>query len=258
MGALHAGHSSLIRRAREDRDVVVVSIFVNPLQFAGGTDLDRYPRDEARDLEVCASLGVDVVWAPSVEQMYPPDLVLAKPDPGPVGALFEGASRPGHLQGVLKVVHRLFDVVGPTVAYLGEKDAQQLFVIRRMVAGEAMPVEIVACPTVREPDGLALSSRNAALGPDERDQAGCLFLGLTEAAALVRAGESDVHALVASVAREVGATPLARLDYAAIVDEDTFLPARESDRPVRALVAATFPSARLIDNLALPERRGGS
>ncbi len=252
MGALHEGHASLIRRAREEQDLVVVSIFVNPRQFAPGEDLSRYPRDEARDLEVCASLDVDLVWAPSVDQMYPPGAALVEPDPGPVGDRFEGASRPGHFRGVLTVVHRMFDVVGPSTAYFGQKDAQQLFLVRRMVAAESLPIEIVACPVVREPDGVAMSSRNALLAPEEREQAGCLFLGLSEAAALARAGERDAHVLIAALAREVGATPLARLDYAAVVDDETFTAVDVIDRPARAIVAAAFPSARLIDNLALP------
>ena len=252
MGALHEGHASLIRRAREEQDLVVVSIFVNPRQFAPGEDLSRYPRDEARDLEVCASLGVDLVWAPSVDQMYPPGASLVEPDPGPVGDRFEGASRPGHFRGVLTVVHRMFDVVGPSTAYFGQKDAQQLFLVRRMVAAGSLPIEIVTCPTVREPDGVAMSSRNALLAPEEREQAGCLFLGLSEAAALARGGERDAHLLIAALAREVGATPLARLDYAAVVDDETFIAIDVIDRPARAIVAAVFPSARLIDNLALP------
>ena len=252
MGALHDGHASLIRRAREERDLVVVSTFVNPRQFAPGEDLSRYPRDEARDLEVCASLDVDLVWAPSVDQMYPPGAALVEPDPGPVGDRFEGASRPGHFRGVLTVVHRMFDVVGPGTAYFGQKDAQQLFLVRRMVAAESLPIEIAACPAVREPDGVAMSSRNALLAPEEREQAGCLFLGLSEAAALARAGERDAHVLIAALAREVGATPLARLDYAAVVDDETFTAVDVIDRPARAIVSAAFPSARLIDNLALP------
>ena len=252
MGALHEGHASLIRRAREEQGLVVVSIFVNPRQFAPGEDLSRYPRDEARDLEVCASLDVDLVWAPPVDQMYPPGAALVEPDPGPVGDRFEGASRPGHFRGVLTVVHRMFDVVGPSAAYFGQKDAQQLFLVRRMVAAESLPIEIVACPVVRESDGVAMSSRNVLLAPEEREQAGCLFLGLSEAAALARAGERDAHVLIAALAREVGATPLARLDYAAVVDDETFTAVDVIDRPARAIVAAAFPSARLIDNLALP------
>jgi pantoate--beta-alanine ligase len=250
MGGLHAGHESLIRRARDERDRTVVSIFVNPAQF-GPEDLATYPRDEERDLEVCRGLEVDGVWIPPEEEVYPRGLALAQPDPGPVGDTFEGAARPGHFRGVLKVVHRLFDLAGPCRAYFGEKDAQQLFLVRRMVREHRMPIEIVGCPTIRESDGLAWSSRNRLLAPEEREQAGCLFLALAEAAALSRAGERDPAVLVAAMAREVGATPLARLDYAAVVDDETFLPRTVVEPPARAIVAARFPSARLIDNLSL-------
>jgi pantoate--beta-alanine ligase len=202
---------------------------------------------------MCEAAGVDVVWAPPIEEMFPPDVELPSPDPGPVGETFEGASRPGHFGGVLKVVHRLFVVTGPCAAYFGEKDAQQLFLIRRMVAELALPVRIVPRPTVRERDGLAVSTRNHYLSSDEREQAGCLFLALTEAADLARAGERDARVLVAAMAREIGATDLARLDYAAVVDEASFTAVTATDAPARAIVAARFPSARLIDNLLLPE-----
>jgi pantoate--beta-alanine ligase len=252
MGALHGGHDGLIGQARRERDRVVVSIFVNPLQFVHGEDFDRYPRDEDADVARATGLGVDAVWAPSVEEMYPPGVTLAEPAPGPVGDVFEGAARPGHFAGVLKAVHRLLDVAGPCAAYFGEKDAQQLFLVRRMVDDLEMPDVIVGCATVREPDGLALSSRNAYLSGEERDQAGCLFLGLSEAAALARAGERSTPVLVAAIAREVGATPLARLEYAAVVDDRSFGPIETLDGPARAIVAARFPSARLIDSLRLP------
>lgn len=252
MGAMHDGHASLIRRARAERDVVVVSIFVNPLQFGPDEDLSHYPRDEARDVAVCESLDVDVVWAPPVEEVYPPGVELPRPDPGPIGDILEGAARPGHFAGVLSAVHRLFDVVGPSSAYFGEKDAQQLFLVRRMVEQHRLPVTIVACPTVREPDGLALSSRNAYLSPQEREQAGCLFLALSEAAELTRGGERGAAVLVASMAREIGATPLAALDYAVVVDDTTFEPLTTLTGSARALVAARFPSTRLIDNVSLP------
>jgi pantoate--beta-alanine ligase len=251
MGALHAGHESLIRRARDERDRTVVTIFVNPAQFGPGEDPATYPRDEERDLEVCRDLEVDGVWIPPEEEVYPRGLALAQPDPGPVGDTFEGAARPGHFRGVLKVVHRLFDLAGPCRAYFGEKDAQQLFLVRRMVRELRMPIEVVGCPTIRESDGLAWSSRNRLLAPEEREQAGCLFLALAEAATLARAGERDPAVLVATMAREVGATPLARLDYAAVVDDETFLPRTVLEPPARAIVAARFPSARLIDNLPL-------
>ncbi|TMK36584.1 MAG: pantoate--beta-alanine ligase [Actinobacteria bacterium] len=253
MGALHAGHRSLIQRARGERDRVVVSIFVNPLQFGPEEDLETYPRSEAADLAASEREGVDLVWAPSVEEVYPPGVDLPAPDPGPVGKTFEGAARPGHFEGVLKVVRRLFDLTGPSVAYFGDKDVQQRFLVRRMVAAEpGLGVTIVACPTVREGSGLALSSRNARLTPEERQQASCLFLALTEAAEHARAGERDAQVLVALMAREIGATTLARLDYAAVVDEATFTVAATIDAPSRAIVAARFPHARLIDNLPLP------
>lgn len=256
MGALHEGHASLIRRAREEAARVIVTIFVNPAQFGPGEDLATYPRDEDRDLEICRRLGVDAVWAPSEDEVYPAGVRLAEPDPGPVGEMFEGEARPGHFRGVLKVVRRLFHVTGPCRAYFGEKDAQQLFLVRRMVDDEELPVTIVACPTVREPDGLAVSSRNVRLGAEEREQAGCLFLALSEAAALARGGEREAAIVVAAMAREIGATPLARLDYAAVVDDATFEPVTRLGGPARAIVAARFPSARLIDNLRLPDVAG--
>ncbi|MDH4111319.1 MAG: pantoate--beta-alanine ligase [Actinomycetota bacterium] len=254
MGALHEGHRSLIRRARRARTTVVVTIFVNPRQFSDAADLTAYPRDEQRDLEVCEELGADVVWAPPTDEVYPPGVELPSPDAGHVGDRFEGASRPGHLEGVLTVVRRLFDVTGPCTAFFGEKDAQQLFLVKRMVEREALPVEMVSCPTIREPDGLALSSRNVLLQPEEREQAGCLFLALGEAAELVGRGERDPRTLVAAMAREIGATRLARLDYAAVIDDRTFdVPDHlEPEMRARALVAVRFPSARLIDNLRLP------
>jgi pantoate--beta-alanine ligase len=253
MGSLHDGHASLIERAREEPARTLVSFFVNPAQFGPQEDFEDYPRDEDRDLRSCERLGVDAVWAPPTDEVYPLGVDLPAPDPGPVGETFEGAARPGHFHGVLKVVHRLLDVTGPCRAYFGEKDAQQLFLVRRMVDEGRLPAEVIGCPTVRDPDGLALSSRNARLTPDERAQAGCLFLALSEAAALARAGERDPAVAIAAMAREVGATPLARLDYAAVVDEGSFQPVEQLDRPARAIVAARFPSARLIDNLRLPE-----
>ncbi|MDQ4107552.1 MAG: pantoate--beta-alanine ligase [Actinomycetota bacterium] len=253
MGSLHEGHASLIRRARDEAARVVVSIFINPAQFGPDEDLLTYPRDEERDLEICRRLGVDAVWAPPEEEVYPPGEALPEPDPGPVGETFEGAARPGHFRGVLKVVHRLLDLTGPCRVYLGEKDAQQLFLVRRMVGEMRLPVTVVPCPTAREPDGLAYSSRNALLGAEEREQAGCLFLALSEAAALARAGETDAAILVAAMGREIGATPLARLDHAAVVRDDTFEATTRLGGLTRAIVAARFPSARLIDNLRLPQ-----
>ncbi|MGQ0669085.1 MAG: pantoate--beta-alanine ligase [Actinomycetota bacterium] len=252
MGAFHQGHTSLMGRAREERDTVVVSLFVNPLQFGPAEDLSSYPRDETGDLATAESIGVNLVFAPSLDEMYPGGAPEVTVDPGPLGERLEGASRPGHFRGVATVLAPLFNLIGPCRAYFGEKDAQQLAVVRRMVRDLAFPVEVAACPTVREPDGLALSSRNAYLSAEERDAAGCLFLALTEAAELARGGERDGAALVAAMAREIGATPLARLDYAAVVDEETFEEVREVLGRARALVAARIGSTRLIDNLLLP------
>lgn len=254
MGALHAGHVSLLRRARAENDRVLATIFVNPRQFGSGEDFDRYPRDEADDLAVCEREGVDAVWAPPEEEVYPRGVDLTAPDPGPVGHTFEGLARPGHFDGVLAAVHRLFDVAGPSRGYFGHKDSQQLFLVRRMVVQySSLGVEVIGCPTVREPHGLALSSRNTRLTAEEREQAICLFLALTEAAEAAWSGEREAPVLIARMAREIGATPLASLDYAAVVDEATFEPVAMIDRPARALVAARFPSARLIDNLLLPD-----
>ena len=252
MGAFHGGHTSLMRRAREETDLVVVTLFVNPLQFGAVDDLAAYPRDEDQDRGIAEAIGVDVLFVPTAEEMYPAGPPEIRVDPGPLGERLEGASRPGHFGGVATVVAKLLHAVGPARAYFGEKDAQQVAVIRRMVRDLSFPVEIVVCPTVREPDGLAMSSRNRRLTPEQREAAGCLFLGLSEAAELARSGERDAAKLVAAMAREVGATPLARLDYAAVVDAETFDDVHEMSRPARALVAARFGDVRLIDNLLLP------
>lgn len=252
MGAFHEGHRSLMRRASDECDETVVSIFVNPLQFGDARDLQTYPRDEESDLADAERVGVDLVFAPSADEMYPRGEPEVTVDPGPLGERFEGASRPGHFRGVATVVAKLFDTVGACSAYFGEKDAQQLAVIRQMVRDLSMPVEVRCCPVVREPDGLALSSRNRLLSPEQREAATCLFLALSEAAELARGGERDAGKLVAAMAREIGATPLARIDYVAVVDEDTFEELPAIVGPARALVAGRFGGVRLIDTLLLP------
>jgi len=254
MGALHAGHASLLERARRERGHVAMSLFVNPLQFGEARDLEAYPRDEATDLAFAEARGVDTVFAPSVTEMYPDGEPEVTVDPGALAERLEGAARPGHFRGVATVVAKLFHVVGWCAAYFGEKDAQQVAVIRRMVRDLSFPVEIVVCPTVREPGGLAVSSRNARLSEAQRDAASVLFSALTRATELARTGERDGAILVAEMAKEIGAEPLAALDYAAVVDDDTFEPVRSLDAVARAraLVAARFGDVRLIDNLALP------
>jgi len=251
MGAFHAGHRSLMERARKENDLLAVSIFVNPLQFGPSEDFERYPRDEAKDLAEAEALGTDVAFVPSTEEMLGTGELEVTVDPGPLGDRYEGASRPGHFRGVLTLVARLLGLTGPSRAYFGEKDVQQLFLIRRLVRDLAIDTDVVASPTVREPGGLALSSRNAYLSDHERDVAGVLFESLADAAERVRAGERDPALLVAEVARTIASHEEARLDYAAIIDEETFDEVRELTRPARVLVAARIGSTRLIDNLRL-------
>ena len=252
MGAFHDGHRSLMRQARAERDLAVVSIFVNPLQFGDPGDLEAYPRDEAVDLAVAEGEGVDLVFAPSANEMYPHGRPEVTVDPGPLGERLEGASRPGHFRGVATVVTKLFASIGPCAAYFGEKDAQQLEVIRRMVRDLSLPVDVRGGPIVREPDGLALSSRNRLLSSEQREAATCLFLALSEAAELVRSGERETARLVAAMAREIGATSHARIDYVTVVDERSFEEVPAITGPARALVAARFARVRLIDTLLLP------
>jgi pantoate--beta-alanine ligase len=252
MGAFHDGHRSLMRRARAERDALVVSIFVNPLQFGDPRDLEAYPRDEQADLADAEREGAEIVFAPSASEMYPDGQQEVTVDPGPLAQRIEGVSRPGHFRGVATVVAKLFSVVGTCASYFGEKDAQQLAVIRRVVRDLSVPVAIVGCPIVREPDGLALSSRNARLTPEQREAAPCLFLALSEAAAAARTGEREAATLIALMAREIGGTPAARLDYATVVDDRTFEEIVTIEPPARALVAARFGDVRLIDNLPLP------
>lgn len=251
MGFLHDGHRSLMALARHEADFPTVSIFVNPLQFGPAEDLAAYPRDLDRDLEACETEGVDVVFAPEADEMYPggsPDVTV---DPGPVGDRLEGAARPGHFRGVCTVVAKLLGIVGPCRTYFGEKDAQQLFIVRRMARDLDLPVEVVGGSTVREEDGLAISSRNTYLSDEERRAASCLYEALARVAWLVEGGERDVRVLRAELARRIGAEPLAGLDYVAVVDEDTFEEVDRVEGPARALVAARIGRTRLIDNLLM-------
>ncbi len=252
MGDLHPGHESLIRRAATECGFVVVSVFVNALQFDSKEDLAAYPRAPHADEEVAGRLGVDLVFAPEEDEMYPNGEPTVSIDPGPLGNRLEGASRPGHFRGVLTVVAKLLHLAGPVRAYFGEKDAQQLALVRRMVGDLDVPAEIVGCPTVREADGLALSSRNRRLSPPERAAAPVLFEALSDAAARAREGERDAVVLRAEMARRIGAEPLAALDYVAVVEEASWEDVASIAGPTRALAAARFGSTRLIDNLLLP------
>jgi|TARA_Y100000310_G_scaffold344643_1_gene458502 pantoate--beta-alanine ligase len=250
MGFLHAGHASLIDAAVAGNDVTVVSVFVNPLQFAPDEDLTDYPRDHEADMQVCGRHGADLVFAPSVTQMYP-EQDLPEVEVGDLASRFEGASRPTHFGGVARAVSRLFDIAGPCRAYFGEKDFQQLTVVRQMVADRGIPVEVVGCPTVRERDGLALSSRNAYLTAVERREAPVLFRALSAGAAAVADGEADPDTVSTLMAEIVGSATTGELDYAAVIDPDTFeVPPRIARAGVRLLVACRFGRARLIDNMA--------
>ncbi len=258
MGALHEGHASLLRRARSDCGFVVLSIFVNPLQFGPTEDLGAYPRAPERDRAIADALGCDLIFAPTEAEMYPNGYPEVTVDPGPLGDRLEGASRPGHFRGMLTVVAKLFAVAGECHSYFGEKDAQQLELVARMARDLNLPVAVVPCPTVREPDGLALSSRNAYLSQEERAAATVLFDALSAAAGLVRQGERHGDVLRAEMAKRIGAEPLAGLDYVAVVQQGTWRDAETLAGPARALVAARFGKARLIDNLSLPWEPGWS
>ena len=251
MGALHDGHAALVRRARTevgDEGDVVVTIFVNPSQFGAGEDYDRYPRTLEEDLRLCEAAGADTVFAPDVAEVYGDDAGPRSDsitvDPGPLAELLEGASRPGHFRGVLTVVSKLLGLTGPDVALYGEKDYQQLVLIRRMVADLSMPVSVVGVPTVREPDGLALSSRNRFLTADERRTA----TAIPQALAMVAEGARlDVGSALEAGRRWIGEQQGIDLDYLVVTDPD--LGPAPASGPARALLAARVGSTRLIDNL---------
>lgn len=252
MGALHAGHLSLVTAAGGECDVVALTIFVNPLQFAAGEDLDAYPRSLEADLAMAESAGADVVFTPTTAEMYPTPMVTTVHVAGLTTRL-EGATRPTHFDGVTTVVTKLFDLAGPCRAYFGEKDFQQLAVVTRMAADLDQPVVVVPCPIVRESDGVAMSSRNVYLSPDQRSAAGVLHRALRAGSTMISVGERDGAAVAEHMAEIVAAEPLAELDYAEVVDPDTLepLPTLDRDRPVRLLVAAAFGSTRLLDNLGV-------
>ena len=250
MGYLHAGHASLMRAAGDVDDVVVASIFVNPLQFGAGEDLDAYPRDLARDTVLATEAGVDVLFTPSVEEMYPRP-VLTTVSVAEVSERFEGATRPTHFAGVATVVAKLFAIVGPCRAYFGAKDWQQIAVVRRMAADLSFPVEVVACPTQRELDGLAMSSRNVYLTPEERAAAPVVHTALRAGVAAITAGERDPAAVRDLMADIIRAEPLAELDYAAVVDAESFTVPEPLGGNLRLLAAVRFGRARLIDNVGV-------
>ncbi len=247
MGYLHEGHLSLVRESKKRADVTVVSIFVNPTQFGPNEDFKKYPRDLAKDSAYLEKGGVDCLFRPDAAEIYPPGYRTYVRVEGLEDRLC-GRSRPGHFRGVATVVLKLFDIVGPDLAFFGAKDAQQVLIIRRMAADLNLDVEVVTCPLVREADGLALSSRNAYLSAEERTAALSLSTGLRWAEKAVRAGERDAGRLVAGIRSVLEAEPLARVDYVEAVDPETLEPVAEVRGEVLIALAAYFGTTRLIDN----------
>jgi pantoate--beta-alanine ligase len=251
MGWLHEGHRSLMQKAHAENRTTVVTIFVNPRQFGDPADLEKYPRSEARDLAMCTEEGVGIVFAPGVEEVYPPgfDTTVSV---GQISEPLEGAARPGHFDGVATVVAILFDLVGAEHAYFGQKDAQQLLVIRQMARDLAIPTEVIGCPTVREADGLAMSSRNVHLSPAERAAAPVLRRALEQARRRYASGERSGDALRAVMRAVIDAEPLATADYVSVADGVTLRELDRIDGPALLSLAVRFGTTRLIDNEALP------
>jgi pantoate--beta-alanine ligase len=251
MGALHQGHLSLIRRARVDCSRVYASIFLNPTQFGPNEDLSKYPRTFERDVEQLTDAGVDILFAPDAREIYPAGF-RTYVNVADLSERLEGRSRPGHFRGVATVVLKLFEIVQPQSAYFGRKDAQQVRILQQMVADLNLNVEIVVCPIVREPDGLALSSRNTYLNPEERRAATILYRALDEARREMNAGIRDALKLQTTIRRVLSNEPLARVDYLEIVDAESFESvARIGARPIYVLLAAFIGKTRLIDNLLI-------
>ncbi len=250
MGALHEGHASLIRAAKAASDFVVTTIFVNPTQFGPNEDFTKYPRTLEADCETCAAAGADLVFAPTAEEMYPPNAFVFV-DVGTLGEHLCGPSRPGHFRGVCTIVMKLFQIVQPDVAVFGAKDAQQARIIRKMIADLNVPVKMLIEPTIRERDGLAMSSRNRYLSPLERSQAPEIYRALCEVRDRALHGERDVARLESALRGMLEAIPESRLDYAAIVDDETMTPMTRIDRPALIAVAIFVGKTRLIDNVTI-------
>ena len=250
MGALHAGHVSLVERARAECDVVVVSIFVNPTQFGPNEDFQRYPRPREHDLTICGNAGASVVFYPSIDVMYPPGYRTYVEVEG-LSSVLEGAIRPGHFRGVATVVTKLLLIAAADKAYFGQKDYQQQLLIRVMAQELNIPTAIVTCPTLRDPDGLAMSSRNAYLSPAERQSGLCLSRALQTVSRMVEAGERNIESLQRWLYDEVSATEGVVVDYATIVDSQTLQPLTSLEREMVALVAVRVGKTRLIDNMRL-------
>jgi pantoate--beta-alanine ligase len=250
MGHLHEGHLALVDEARRRTDAVVLSIFVNPLQFGPGEDLDRYPRDLPRDRALSEARGVELLFVPSVDSMYPPGMEI-RVTAGETAERWEGAARPGHFTGVLTVVAKLLQLVQPDLVCFGQKDIQQVTLMRRLLRDLEWPVELAVVPTVRDPDGLALSSRNAYLSPAERQEALALSRGLNAAQAAWRVGERSATALEARVRASVDAAPAVRAEYIAVVEPEWLRPVATAHAGTIVALAARVGTTRLIDNIIL-------
>ena len=248
MGFLHEGHASLINTSTKQMDVTVVSIYVNPLQFNPNEDFEKYPRDISSDLDLCNKHGVDIVFMPSEEEIKPflseEPLKLRE-----IVRIFEGESRPTHFQGVATVVKALFEIVGKSYAFFGEKDFQQLAIVKQLVDDYLLPVEVIGCPIVRENDGLAKSSRNIYLNSDEREQSVLIYQSLKAGAEAISKGETSIQNIELLIRETVEASSLANIDYAAVVDPHTFESPKNIESEVRLLVACNFGQTRLIDNI---------
>ena len=256
MGSLHPGHASLVAAAAADTDVVVMSVFVNPLQFAPTEDLGAYPRDLDGDLAIAEAAGCSILFAPTDAEMYPNgrEGVLSTVAVPPLAGVMEGAARPTHFAGVCTVVAKLFHLIGPCRAYFGEKDYQQLAILKQMVSDLSFPVEVVGCPTVREADGLAMSSRNVNLSAAERRAAPVLVQALQAGADAIAAGELDAAAVRSMMAATIDAAPLGELDYVEVADARTLQPLKVASTDARLFGAVRFERARLIDNIAASSR----
>ena len=248
MGAFHQGHLSLMHKAKKETDTVIVSIFVNPLQFAAGEDYDRYPRQMAKDLRMAESEGADVLFSPSVAEMYPKGFATYI-DENDLPAKLCGQFRPDHFRGVMSVVGKLFNIVKPDIAYFGQKDYQQYLIIKRMATDLNLDVDVRVHPTVREEDGLAMSSRNVYLGPKQRKDATCLYRALQRAEELIGSGESGAVRVAGEMKRVIHRVKGARIDYIAVVNSDTLEPVKEIKGKTLIAAAVRIGKARLIDNI---------
>ena len=256
MGALHAGHEALLARARAECETVIASLFVNPAQFGPSEDYATYPRNRERDLEIFEARGTDVLFEPLVEDMYPAG-ESTRVDPGPIANILEGARRPVHFEGVATVVTKLFNIISPDAAYFGRKDAQQLVIVERLVRDLRMGIEVVPVDTVRDPDGLALSSRNVNLSCEQRKAAAALFGALTAGKAAWANGERSGDLLRAGMLTVLRGEPLIEVEYASAADPVTFEELDKIEGPALLSLAAWVGGIRLIDNISLPDRRGG-